>query len=75
MSKPMKSESQWAPRYELAPEDVSALGKKVMLDNHPALAKVNLRVDYVFAHAPVDKSGSPTGPAVKQRRSRRPRCS
>jgi hypothetical protein len=53
--------------YEKAPETVYKQAQELVRQYHPGIEEAGVKVDYLFAFAPADDTGEPTGPAIKWR--------
>src|SRR5262245_55896661 len=50
--------------YEKCPDDVAAVGRRMIRQYHADLKELEVRVTYIFAKAPKDGHGQPLAPAV-----------
>jgi len=51
--------------YKKASKEVLDRADAIIHENYPGLEAVGVRVDFLFAYAPVDKDDQPKGPAIK----------
>lgn len=51
--------------YSKCPPTVDAIVRRIIAANHPELLECKVTIGPLFAFAPRDKNGMPTGPAVK----------